>query len=1110
MNNLARFILIAAAVIFQNAFSLTISSVLNDGGGDFDPWNQTRWAAWYSGGKVVAPFEINCSVKFADKAAPWEVDLSSLSGSLPRLFIISVNTSIDIDGNGLVIDARKEHTKSWSLYYYYTHNVSTSSDFGTWRGFLFRQNTASSAGDNGSALRNITLRGFLNAVEFDHTHKRKVTITGCTLKNNVWALFPRGANVTVRENTIIENHLGGLYCEYNSSDWLFTANTFKDNNTRGAVAYGDIVLDACRRHTISGNQFLAASYTPRDYHTAISLYRNQGEDGDIREPASMEHIIENNLFQNYNVAIDFSVREGLLGTNDKSFEARCYSNNNTVRGCSFENCLIGLNIRGAFNTVEGNSFTNVQLPVVLFCVFYKSLGNTIINQSGTDVYLWSVASDYAAYSAYVPYGNGAGAAIEADEKLFFIISDGTANIRGTQSAKVVISDSLIVPDATDFNGDFLTDISDLNYLASYWLGNCFDDFDCLRADLSKSGGVNLDDFRYFAPSWSLLNTLEYAYSNGGKPADIAAGDFAAHLAGDEIAVIWDQAVSNIEGTDYYTIIIYDALGIEIDRCGRSDKRWSKIAAGNFLPDTGYIPVNSNAEAAVVSSQPDENGMYPVYIFRKGWKEPAVVLLADNPYPICDITAGNFLTSGDEYDEIAVIFEEGCADIKFVKPSDTSWSSVNPSGKALSCITSGNFDWATTVHEVAAVTRPDPSTKLVAAWDFEQSGQGVLADKAPAGAVADNLAILGSVSITGGKALIRYQDKAALKALDSQDLDLQTDFTIWVRAKVLNEPTGFVSLVDKRSFLNPEHRAYCFLINNPSSTAGGAVPGFFGIGGQVSSDGDNGAASITNTSGSEFIPTGRTVELVMRCAAKGGLQVQWLWTAVENPASASDWQVASTQSYNTMTPYIFNSSADLYIGNNLNLDNPLATIEYDEIRIYNGYLTKDELAAIEPSMPSKADTSVYPIYQYKAGSAGAFQSASSGNLIPYQVIAGGNFDGGTLPKDEIAAVHSAGADSYSVAYYAAAGASPFKTAAYMAVNSAPVAMVKAYASVEQSLSIYERCKGFETADYGAAVNAWGDFLIIAPSTAPQEPFRPLYRVNCSTLSHTYHRTLPIMR
>ncbi|MDO8886438.1 hypothetical protein, partial [Candidatus Oleimmundimicrobium sp.] len=290
MNKLAVTLIIAAVLFAHNAFGLTVSGVLNDGQGDFDPWNQTRWAAWYSGGKVVEPFEINCSLRFAAKATSWEVDLSQLSGSLPRLFIVTVNSSVDIDGNGVVIDARKAHTKGWPLLYYYTNNVSTSNDFGTWRGVLFRQPTPAPQGDNGSRLRNLTLLGFLNAVEFDHTHQRKVTVSGCTLKTNVWALFPRGANVAVTGNTIIENHLGGLYCEYNSRDWLFSGNVFRDNNTRGAVAYGDIVLDACYRHTVIDNQFLAASYTPRDYHTAISLYRNQGEDGDIREPASMDHL----------------------------------------------------------------------------------------------------------------------------------------------------------------------------------------------------------------------------------------------------------------------------------------------------------------------------------------------------------------------------------------------------------------------------------------------------------------------------------------------------------------------------------------------------------------------------------------------------------------------------------------------------------------------------------------------------------------------------------------------------------------------------------------------------------------------------------------------------
>ena len=75
------------------AFSLEISGVLQ---GDFDPWNETRWAAWYSNGKVVETFDIDVSsLTFASKGTDWTPDLSNLSSGI--LFSIVNHQGIDID-----------------------------------------------------------------------------------------------------------------------------------------------------------------------------------------------------------------------------------------------------------------------------------------------------------------------------------------------------------------------------------------------------------------------------------------------------------------------------------------------------------------------------------------------------------------------------------------------------------------------------------------------------------------------------------------------------------------------------------------------------------------------------------------------------------------------------------------------------------------------------------------------------------------------------------------------------------------------------------------------------------------------------------------------------
>jgi len=114
------------------------------------------------------------------------------------------------------------------------------------------------------------------------------------------------------------------------------------------------------------------------------------------------------------------------------------------------------------------------------------------------------------------------------------------------------------------------------------------------------------DLGSFVSYWLEDIPMNDAYSSGGTPIDIAVGDFYTELAGDEVAVIWSSPVTKISESStvnntYYTIIIYDSNGIEINRLGRSTRKWQAIAAGDFLSNTGD-------EIAAVSAE-SENGYY---------------------------------------------------------------------------------------------------------------------------------------------------------------------------------------------------------------------------------------------------------------------------------------------------------------------------------------------------------------------------------------------------------------------------------------------------------------------------------------------------------------------
>jgi hypothetical protein len=172
-----------------------------------------------------------------------------------------------------------------------------------------------------------------------------------------------------------------------------------------------------------------------------------------------------------------------------------------------------------------------------------------------------------------------------------------------------------------------------------------------------------------AGGWLVRNDIADIYSTGVKPIDIAVGDFWVDNPGDELAVIWDTPVSNIDGTNYYSIVIYDSSGIEINRCGRSTTKWHAITAGNFVNLVGtYNVVEGGDEIAAVPATA-VGGYYPVYVFGRGRKDASVTLMTSNTKKIADIAGGNFLTTGDTNDEIALIYDGGASSISYCKPTN---------------------------------------------------------------------------------------------------------------------------------------------------------------------------------------------------------------------------------------------------------------------------------------------------------------------------------------------------------------------------------------------------------------------------------------------------------
>ncbi len=938
--------LLFVVILAANLYALDISSVLNNGQGDFDPWNQTRWAAWYSGGVIVETFDISIDVTFATRATDWRPELdSSIADS--AIFMISAGQGCLIEGNGLVVDMRDAAYLNYTLLQAYQGGRSEL-EASTLGNHCFRFVQPEDTGiAQSTIIQNFTLRGFIQSIRTWRTQAHPLVVRNCYLTRNEWGVYLSGQNTTVTANDFIENGQGAMYSGSGSHDNNIVANTYRDNTFVGAESYGDIVMDTAYNTLVELNDFQPSQLSVTRFFSAVAMYRNMGENDSLREDAPHSNIIRYNNISGYPVGFHLAARNGRRTGNDLSLEGRDYCHDNYIWGNYFEDTTVAIKINYSYNTVGGNSFVNVEFPIVLHCVFYNLIETTINAQLPQDVYFWLTPSDYTSYAWMFPYHDDRGGHIDEAEKFIHLRTDYASGGFGYSGpATFVEQPSLVIGDApavADYDGNKYIDLVDYavllaasqngrsdmvlpvtdglifrvdatsldstNISGEDYITNLYDQsghnnhasqanssyqprliagatpntcpailfdgtddymlvgpdssfesdaltgyvvfrpdvinngrFYCVGYDdvspypgsqtnygawasmagssssvgltegfralgrdtYTTSGSVNfsaahtgsytvdtgqwfiggnvwstqaaganlraiildqkgrrltgtLDDInaslsghlatligaasatssfspgtyysgsiaailiynraldsseqtqveqylfdRYissvywentldtqyakplkliedaqpdisaFAEHWLEGCTLADVYSSGGTPIDIAVGDFYTNSSGDEIAVIWDQPVSevsyNTTSDQYYTIIFYDSRGMEINRSGRSLNRWKAIASGDFINKKGY-------EVAAVSDV-SVDGKYPVYIFARGREEPLVTLMADNTNEIRTLAGGNFLNTGDSYDEVAVTYEPGGPmQIDFVKPTDSTWTAT---------------------------------------------------------------------------------------------------------------------------------------------------------------------------------------------------------------------------------------------------------------------------------------------------------------------------------------------------------------------------------------------------------------------------------------------------
>lgn len=583
----------------------------------FAPWDQVTWASCYDNdGKLIKPFPIYTDVVFETRATPWKPVLSS-SFSASSLFDIK-GLGITVDGNGVEIDATSTLLNQ-PLSTMYTLGSLPWNLVPAVSCIYFSQ--ASQSGFGETVIKNFNIKGFYRGVRLGNpgvgVTAHAAIVENCNLSRNVIGLYTNGNNAIIRNNEIVENGFCGVYSGYRSYGNTFVQNTFRDNVLHQSQAsYGEFVGDTYYNTNIVNNTFAKSLVNNTSLkHIGISIYRNEGEDNQLREDIPMYNVIENNTFDTYSIAVHVASRMGRHPNYDIAGDARDYAFYNQIKNNAIKNSSIGIKINSEGNTIDGNIFTNTDYPIVLHSVFFGLKNTTINNQPGETVHLWYVKSDYSSVpnQAYLFdfHDNINGSITKAEKRIEVFSTSGTPNFT--------------TPD-----------------------------------------GINTDLFKLNpSPPTNLL--WDYRV---GNPTVVRYGEFQANLPGKEMAAIWNDKISRVNNTDYYSILIFDQNGTEINRSGLSTVGWSQLAVGYFTRTSGEMEIAAVPKTAI-------NGKYPVYIFRRGYKEPEQILYADN-------TDASITISTDTDDKLVVSF--GSLPLKFLsfeakadalgKTADLRWKTTN--------------------------------------------------------------------------------------------------------------------------------------------------------------------------------------------------------------------------------------------------------------------------------------------------------------------------------------------------------------------------------------------------------------------------------------------------
>lgn len=535
----------------------------------FEPWDKKTWTNHYDeSGKIIKHFQITEDVYFAKRTSLWKPEFSPEFKS-PYLFEI-VKQGVEFNGNGVVIDIATEE-QNQPLENLYTAGPKPWTSGSQINAIHY--SLAEQAGTAATIIKNFTIRGFNRGIRLGNPGiAHPVVVENCTLARNIFALYTNGSNAIIQNCSLIENGYAAVYSGAKSNNNTFKQNTFRDNVLfQNQPSYGEFVGDAFYKTNLVDNTF-ARSLVPNSpfVHIGISIYRNAGEDKNLRTEIPHHIIIENNKFEGYSIAVHLASRMGRYPSYDISKEGRDYAFYNTIKNNDIIDCSIGIKINSEGNTIDGNRFSKTNYEMVLHPVFYTIKNTTINNQAKNTVYIWYVKSDYSD----VPH-----------QEYLFRFHDNANELIPRSQKRVEVFSTKGTP------------------------------------KFRAVGGLNNDELKLNPEP---LEDLLWDYRLG-SPVVRKYGEFQQNLPGDEIVAIWDKKTTRIRKQEYYNIMVFDQYGTEINRGARSEVGWSQIAVGYFIRTSGEMEIAAVPKSAI-------NGKYPIYIFRRGYADPKKILHQDNTNP----------------------------------------------------------------------------------------------------------------------------------------------------------------------------------------------------------------------------------------------------------------------------------------------------------------------------------------------------------------------------------------------------------------------------------------------------------------------------------------------